>query len=75
MLPPQEIQQAIVQVVSTNLGGSQDEVIQAVARLLGYRVTSAQLREVVLSELGTLVSSGVLSAQGSYLVLDQSEDS
>lgn len=69
MLPPQEIKEGVLQVVRMNLGGSQDEVSQAVSRLLGFKATSAQLREVVQSAVTALISEGMLMQQGNYFVL------
>ncbi len=69
MLPPQEIKEGVLQVVRTNLGGSQDEVSLAVSRLLGFKATSAQLREAVQSAVTALISQGMLMQHGDYLVL------
>jgi hypothetical protein len=74
MLPPQEIREGVLQVVRANLGAGQDEVVQAVARLLGFKTTSAQLREVIESAIFVLIADGRLAQQGAYLVLVESAE-
>lgn len=56
-LPPQELQQAIKQVLIENLGGKKDEIPSAVAKKLGFTVVSAQLRELILDNLTQLHGS------------------
>ena len=73
MLPPQEIREGVLQIVRTNLGGSQDEVALAVLHLLGFRTTSAHLRETVQSAITVLIAEGILMQQGDYLVLAGTE--
>ncbi|MBZ5601280.1 MAG: DUF3320 domain-containing protein [Acidobacteriia bacterium] len=73
MLPPQEIRVAVIQVVAANLGGHQDQVTLSVLRLLGFKSSSAQLREVVQSAIDALVIYGTLVQQGEYLVLAKAE--
>lgn len=57
-LPPQEIDVAIVEIVSSNLGATVGELVLRVSRQLGYRSTSAQLRAVVEDRVENLVKSG-----------------
>lgn len=73
MLPPQEISEGVLQVVRSSLGGGQDEIAQAVSHLLGFKATSAQLREAVQSAITALVADRTLTQQGSYLVLANAE--
>jgi very-short-patch-repair endonuclease len=61
MLPPAEIAVALVDVVGRNFGATDDQAIQAVSRALGFKATSAQLRDVMASVLDKLVADGVLS--------------
>ena len=72
-LPPEEVKLAIDQVVVANFGAEQDELIQAVARLLGFASTSAQLREVVETAVADLVNSGQLRMDGRLVTRAQSE--
>jgi very-short-patch-repair endonuclease len=59
-LPPMEIRAAILQVVSRNLGIQKGEVPHATARLLGFRTTSAGLRDIVERQLARLLEVGQL---------------
>jgi very-short-patch-repair endonuclease len=71
MLPPQEIDAAIRDTVEKNFGASPDEIVQAVSRLLGFRITSSQLREVIQERIDELVSLSKLTQRGSVLVLTE----
>ncbi|MGO7421052.1 hypothetical protein ACCT09_14120, partial [Rhizobium ruizarguesonis] len=44
MIPPMEIDQGLISVVGTGLGATDDEAVNAVARGLGFKSTSSQLR-------------------------------
>jgi very-short-patch-repair endonuclease len=61
MLPPEEIALAIKSVVKESFGAQPDEVFTAVARLLGFKSTSAQLRERFSAEANRLVKHGDLT--------------
>ncbi|HZZ14565.1 MAG TPA: hypothetical protein VFE08_01235, partial [Candidatus Sulfotelmatobacter sp.] len=73
MLPPAEMKAGVLQVVRANLGGSQDQVIGSVLRLLGFRSSSAQLRYVVQLAINDLIDEGFLERQGEYLVATEVE--
>lgn len=60
MLPPAEIEQALIDVVSSNFGATEDQALQHVSRAFGFKATSAQLREVLLSVLAKSLETGVL---------------
>ena len=47
MLPPSEIEVAILIMVRKNFGATREQVIQAVARGMGIQNTSAQVRSVI----------------------------
>lgn len=68
-LPPSEIEVAILTLVKDNLGATMDEVIQFVARQLGYKSTSAQLRAVIEDRAQLLVERGALSLNNGVLVI------
>lgn len=68
-LPPSEIGVAILALVKDNLGATMDEIIQSVARQLGYKSTSAQLRVVIEDRAKHLVDDGHLNANGGVLTL------
>jgi very-short-patch-repair endonuclease len=68
MLPPQEIDLAIFDTIRRNFGASADEIVQAVARLFGFRATSSQLRDIIQGRIDSLINQGTLIPQGSVLV-------
>lgn len=57
-LPPQEIDVAVVDIVSANLGATVGELVLRVSRQLGYRSTSAQLRAVIEDRVENVVKAG-----------------
>ena len=62
MLPPTEIDAAILRVVETSLGGTAEQVVQSVSRMLGFKSTSSQLRDAILGRQQSLVADGRLAA-------------
>ena len=68
MLPPTEVEAAILGVVQRNLGASIEEVAAAVPRLLGFKATSSQLRRLVLDGIETLKSNADLRDEGLLVV-------
>lgn len=60
MLPPTEIENALVDVVSRNFGATEDQALQHVSRTFGFKATSSQLREVLLGALNAALERGVL---------------
>lgn len=67
LLPPMEIDAAILSLVRENLGATHDEVALHVSRKLGYRTTSAQLRAVLIARTEALVSRGRLEFRSGNL--------
>jgi very-short-patch-repair endonuclease len=72
MLPPQEIEVAILDTVQKNFGASPDEIIQTVSRSFGFKATSSQLRDVIQLKIDTLIEQAVLSQAGNILVTRES---
>ena len=68
-LPPQEIRKAILAIVEANFGASADQVCTEVGRYLGFKSTSAQLREVVMTEVSALASEGAVEIMEEMLSL------
>lgn len=71
MLPPDEIDEAMLRVVDENFGAGRDDLVQAVSRLFGYAATSAQLRQVLLEGVQRLISCGALIEKGDLLVREK----
>jgi hypothetical protein len=68
MLPPTEIQAAILQVTGSHYGASPGEIALQVGRLLGFQATGARLRTLIETEVERLLASGRLDRQGPSLV-------
>lgn len=60
MLPLDEVSVAVKSVVATTFGAPRDELYTVVARLFGFKSTSAQLRERIDRAIDRLVESHVL---------------
>jgi very-short-patch-repair endonuclease len=67
MLPPAEIERAVLDTVDTNFGASLEELIQAVARAFGFASTSSQLRAAITYVIDGLLALGGLVEQGDLL--------
>lgn len=67
MLPPQEIDAAILKFVEAHISASEDETARGVARLLGFKTTSQPLRTRLNSRIRVLVSGGQLSCERDVL--------
>ena len=68
-LPPAEIAAALVDIVSRNFGATEEQAILAVSRALGFKATSAQLREVIATVLRDLIEIAVLSRREALIDL------
>jgi hypothetical protein len=68
MLPPAEIQAAILQVAGRHYGATPGEIALEVGRLLGFQATGARLRTLIETEVERLLASGRLDRQGPSLV-------
>ena len=64
MLPPQEIDVAILGTLQRNYGAGLVEIAQYVARLFGFKATSPQLRETIRLRLDALLLRGLLQKNG-----------
>eukprot|EP00913_Durusdinium_trenchii_P028461 g26689.t1 len=72
MLPPAEIRSAVDTVIRTHLGASHDDAVVETARMLGFRVTSPQLRDTIEKEIAAMRSAGALiDRNGTLYVSDQ----
>jgi hypothetical protein len=60
LLPPQELEVAIKQLIQRSFGATRDQVVQAVSRGLGIRSTSSQVREAIERVVETMISSSQL---------------
>lgn len=69
MLPPTEIEQAMLDIVGANYGAGQADLVQFASRAFGFSATSTQLRSVLSTTVDRLVANGLLVAKGEILVL------
>jgi hypothetical protein len=60
MIPPSEIRYAIDQLVSVYIRITANEMTNAISRLLGFKMTSAQSRAIIEREIERLIASGEL---------------
>ena len=67
LLPPQEVREAILNLIRDAHGARQSEVATAVARILGFGATSQQLRDRIEQQLALLVSTNLVVAEGGVL--------
>jgi hypothetical protein len=67
MLPPAEVEKAILGIVEANYGAARDELVQSTSRVLGFSATSAQLRIVLSAGIDRLLQAGALVMKGDML--------
>lgn len=73
MIAMEEIAEGAVDVVSSNLGAAEEEIITKVARMLGFKATSAQLRSAIVEAVEHLTTSGTLKPQDGMLVVSDAQ--
>lgn len=56
-------------VVGQSLGATEEEAVNAIARGLGYKATSSQLRDIIRSRVEALKASGDLAERDGMLAL------
>ena len=61
MLPPSELRQAVLQAVEASIAISPADCASDVARMLGFKSTSAQLRTCIERQASALVTEGALA--------------
>ncbi|HEV7246171.1 MAG TPA: DUF3320 domain-containing protein [Shinella sp.] len=69
LIPLMEIDAGLKVVVGQSLGATDDEAVNAIARGLGFKATSAQLREIIRLRIDALKASGELEDRGGMLTL------
>ena len=67
-LPPAEIEVAILEVLRTNFGATDEQIGLAVSRALGFKSTSGQLRDVITHVVGAAIAKGWLERKNGNLV-------
>ena len=72
LLPPQEVRAAVLAVIDAHYGASSREAANAVSRLLGFKATSGQFREVVSAQVESLKTAVLIEERDGLLRLSQS---
>jgi very-short-patch-repair endonuclease len=73
MLPPAELQRAIFVLIDGHLGVAREEAVVAVARMLGFKSTSGQLREVIWRQIEAAIAHGKIAERNGTLQLAETE--
>ncbi|MEG8044960.1 DUF3320 domain-containing protein [Sphingomonas aerolata] len=68
-LPPAELEIAILDIVRINYGATDDQVMQAAARAVGFKSTSSQLRDLLADVIEAAIKGERLARQSGMLVL------
>ena len=68
MLPPTELRVAIVQTVRDHYGAGRDQIVPAVSRAIGIKVTSALVKDAILQVVDAAIADGTLTEQGDLVV-------
>ena len=67
MLPPAELQRAIVIVVEAHIGMTVDECVTEVVRLFGFKRTGSELRENIEEQVREALASGQITIRDARL--------
>ena len=67
MLPPAEIQKALVAILRDHFGVRRDELIVEAGRLFGFRSTSSVLKERLSAEIDVLLAAGKIEDAEGWL--------
>ncbi len=68
MLPPAEIDAAVLLNVRNGLGASTEEITAAVPRLFGFKAVSSVLRQFVLAGIERLTAAGQIVADAGVFI-------
>jgi hypothetical protein len=67
MIPPMEIDEGLAEVLDASFGATEDEAVNAIARGLGFRSTSSQLRELIASRIALQKGEGRIEERDGML--------
>jgi hypothetical protein len=68
LIPPMEIDAGLTSLIGGGLGATEGEAVNAIARGLGFKSTSAQLRDIIVSRVEALRAEGRLQQRDGMLV-------
>jgi hypothetical protein len=69
MIPPAEVRQAVLCLLSEQVGVGRDEVPSTVARALGFRATSGKFKELVARVLEGMAEAGEIALRDEKVFL------
>jgi very-short-patch-repair endonuclease len=69
MIPPSEVRQAILHFVKEQIGLRREELPAMVSRVLGFKTTSAKVKELVEKTLASMHEAGVIVSRDDKLFL------
>jgi hypothetical protein len=67
-LPPAEIERAILDIVRTHFGATDDQIALAVSRAIGFKATSGQLRALIAEVVAAAIAKGWIDRKNGVLV-------
>ncbi len=67
MIPPMEIDEGILSVLEAGFGATEDEAVSAIARGLGFKSTSSQLRAMIVGRINFVISGGLIELNDGML--------
>lgn len=70
MIAMEELAEGAIEVVRSNLGATQEEIVGSVARILGFKATSSQLRSLIISAVSKLIETSRLKSTDGFLTED-----
>ncbi|UAJ08880.1 DUF3320 domain-containing protein [Glacieibacterium megasporae] len=70
-VPPSELEAAALEVVRANFGATDDQIGLAVSRAIGFKSTSAQLRELIAEAVAVKIRKGWLARSNGMVVLGE----
>ena len=73
MLPPEEVDAAITSIVRENYGAKMQDLVPAVARQLGFSLTSVALRDAISNRVNALIAQAVLAIRDGLVILAQTD--
>ena len=67
-LPPAELERAVLDIVRTHFGATDDQIALAVSRAIGFKATSSQLRTLIADVVTAAIGKGWIDRKNGVLV-------
>jgi very-short-patch-repair endonuclease len=69
-LPPAELERAVLDLVRTHFGATDDQIALAVSRAIGFKATSGQLRKLIADVVTAAIGKGWIDRKNGVLVTE-----